>query len=137
MSFIVIATIIMTFNFNHYFQRIERPFRHLWSLCIALLQIYIVHIAGMVPSDQKENDVISHNDTSVLLIEKLSTLQILPTMFLFIRRVLFLCGIVILPPAYYLEGIILILEDVYVTFFYLKVLLVCVKANVSVDNMGA
>jgi len=133
MSSIVITTILLTYN---YFQSVVRPIRHMWSMCVALLQVYIIHIARMTPSSNREHDVISHNDTSILMIEKLSILQLLPTLFLFVRRVLFLCGVVVLPPSN-LEEIVLILEDVYVTFFYLKVLLVCVKANVSLDYVDA
>ena len=72
MSSIVITTILLTYN---YFQSVVRPIRHMWSMCVALLQVYIIHLARMTQSINKEHDVISHNDTSILMIEKLSILQ--------------------------------------------------------------
>lgn len=52
------------------------------------------------------------------MFEKLSILQLTPTLFLFVRRVLFLWGIVIFPPAAYLEGVVLIIDDIGVTSLF-------------------
>lgn len=80
LSVLVIVTIFLSYQ-SAETQIYVRPFRHLWSLIVSLIQINIISTARRVPS-QKERDIISHNDATILMFEKLSILQLTPTVFL-------------------------------------------------------
>jgi hypothetical protein len=129
LSVLVVVTIFLTYELKDVY---VRPFRHLWSGVVSLIQLRIISYARTLPSNRKEYDVISTSDSSILLFEKLSVMQLFPCAFLFVRRVLFLYGVIIFPPADKLEGVVLIMDETIVLLFYIKVIMVTLKANLEI-----
>lgn len=62
---VVIGTIFLTYQ-SAETQIFVHPFRYLWTLIVSLIQINIISTAKRLPASQKEHDVISNNDTSIL-----------------------------------------------------------------------
>lgn len=106
-------------------------FRSLWTVLIALLQIKYIRLRRYSPADDG-GSLISPNDTSVVLFEKLCVLQIPPAMFCFFRRLLATYFHVKFNYAK-LEPVTYALDCFCTILFYLKALLIKENAAVQIE----
>jgi hypothetical protein len=108
-------------------------FSNIWSLTVSILQIYMISAARKTPSSVREHDIISPDDSSIVLFEKLSVLQSIQEVMIISSPVLFVSGLFSLYFITNLEIAILVLDEVNNFLFYIKVLIVALKvSNVEV-----
>ena len=59
----------------------------LWTILISTLQIYLIRLSRNLINNLREDSIISPNGSTVLIFENLSLLQVIPSLFIFIRSI--------------------------------------------------
>ena len=104
-------------------------FSNLWTFQVSCLQLYVIRQSRM--RGNVTDQLISGNETSVRLFEKLSQCQLLPSAFSFIKRtVSVLLHISLFGP---LVSVPNVMDEVCVLLFYLKTLLIAENADIAVE----
>jgi hypothetical protein len=107
--------------------------RNIWTISIAFSQIYTIDLARKDESNLSNDRLISPSDSVITFYEKLSILQILPSCFSILRRVLALYGVVLFPIQGNLDGVTLEIDEVCYFLFLLKSLLIKENANLKIE----
>jgi hypothetical protein len=124
----VVIFIVLTASL--YYRRLL-IFSNLWTFQVSCLQIYVIR-QSRIRGNVTDGQLISGNETSVRLFEKLSLCQLLPSAFSFIKRTIsFLLHISLFGP---LVSVPNVMDEVCVLLFYLKTLLIAENADVTVIN---
>lgn len=120
------GTILCTVGVRHMFMIL----RNLWTLFIVSLQLHVIYKAKHRQDDDAEDGgrsaLLDAASDAIANFEALSWLQIIPSCVALTDRLLELRGIHVLT---YLDGVMLILENLVIYLFYLKILVLQEKAN--------
>eukprot|EP00981_Chlorochromonas_danica_P001095 scaffold247_cov172-Ochromonas_danica.AAC.10 len=126
------GTILCTVGVRHMFMIL----RNLWTLFIVSLQLRVIYKAKRRQDDSEEDGeggggggrsaLLDAASDAIANFEALSWLQIIPSCVALTDRLLELRGIYLLT---YLDGVMLILENLVIYLFYLKILILQEKAN--------
>lgn len=139
MSFEVLLNILsltIMISFVMQYLRMEvyvLTFGSVWEIVIAYLQLYMISYAKVIPISHREHDLISPRESSIQLFEKLSKLQIVYEMIVLIAPIIFASGIFSYKLVSSLEVAILVLDEVCIFLFFIKILIVTLKSNVSIE----
>jgi len=106
---------------------------NLWTFQVACLQIYVIRQSRMRGNVIDDQQLISGNETSVRLFEKLSLCQLLPSAFSFIKRTVSVLLHISLFGS--LVSVPNVMDEVCVLLFYLKTLLIAENADVALEEM--
>lgn len=102
---------------------------NLWSFFVSSMQIRVIREARQ--NANLDEQLISGNDTSVRIFEKLSLCQLIPSGFSFLKRaVSFLFHISLFGP---LVSVPNMMDEVCVLLFYLKTLVIAENADITVN----
>jgi hypothetical protein len=123
------AVIFIVLTASLYFRRLLIA-SNLWTFQVSCLQIYVIR-QSRIRDNVNDGQLISGNETSVRLFEKLSICQLLPSAFSFVKRTAsFLLHIALFGP---LVSVPNVMDEVCVLLFYLKTLLIAENAGVTVE----
>ena len=118
-----------------YFRDVLMIVENLWTLLVSAGQLYFIDIAKSIPQHKLQNAIVSPNDSSVLIFKHLSTLQLFPSAFCLLRRILTdFYGIVLFDG---IDAIMLIMDSFCNFLFYLKALMITEYTRVSIEMVNA
>ncbi len=125
-SFTAVGTILFAFFF---FRDILFIVEHAWTIYVSLAQLYIIKAARSSRDDLREFTAVSVNDSSVLIFEHMSVMQLLLAGMCLLYRI----GTEVMGSKLMgrIELTLILLDQVCVTLFYLKTLLIKERTNVT------
>mmetsp|Transcript_14189 Transcript_14189/g.23613 ORF Transcript_14189/g.23613 Transcript_14189/m.23613 type:complete len:275 (+) Transcript_14189:36-860(+) len=126
---IVVATILVSF---FYFRDVLMTIEDVWTVFISVAQLYVISVARKSKADDDGSaSVISPNDSSILVFEKMSVFQLFLASICFSYRMALNCmGTAIFGR---LDLTLSLLDEVCTFLFYLKTLLIKERTNLSID----
>lgn len=108
---------------------------NLWTIIASSIQIYCIRLARALPWSSRDDGgaALSANDSAVLVFEKMSILQLVPSLFCILFRLNEVFSTSFSPQLLGLESVLLSVDVVCNFIFYMKTLLIKENANVKVE----